>query len=151
MVEVADALEVLTKTSNWRLAADDRWTLAENNEVCDAAAESLAGRRYPPYSCRSSGRGTSGRHGRLTMPLRGCHACGAAGRPCARAVGDAVDKFGVAPDDATVVAAAVIAHLPFTSERPMRDRVEDEVSGHLEARSRGVPRQHRTHGRSLKA
>lgn len=132
MVEVADALEVLTKTSNWRLAADDRWTLAENKEVCDAAAESLARAVVPTLFVPLLGARDIRTTREVNDAAERVSRVWSGGEAVWRAVGDAVDKFGVAPDDATVVAAAVIAHLPFTSERPMRDRVEDEVSGHLE-------------------
>ena len=57
MVEVADALEVLTKTSNWRLTADDRWTLAENKEVCGRRRRVAARAVVPTPFGRSSGRG----------------------------------------------------------------------------------------------
>lgn len=132
MVEVADALEVLTKTSNWRLAADDGWTLAENKEVCDAAAESLARAVVPTLFVPLLGARDIRTTREVNDAAERVSRVWSGGEAVWRAVGDAVDKFGVAPDGATVVAAAVIAHLPFTSERPMRDRVEDEVSGHLE-------------------
>ena len=132
MVEVADALEVLTKTSNWRLTADDRWTLAENKEVCDVAAESLARAVVPTLFVPLLGARDIRTTREVNDAAERVSRVWSGGEAVWRAVGDAVDKFGIAPDDATVVAAAVIAHLPFTSERPMRDRVEDEVSGHLE-------------------
>ena len=130
MVEVADALEVLTKTSNWRRGADEGWMLAEK-EVCDTAAESLARAVVPTLFVPLLGARDIKTTREVTDAAERVARVWSAGGAVSRAVGDAVDKFGIAPDGASVVAAAVIAHLPFTSERPMRDRVEDEVSGHL--------------------
>ena len=130
MVEVADALEVLTKTSNWRRGADEGWMLAEK-EVCDTAAESLARAVVPTLFVPLLGARDIKTTREVIDAAERVARVWSAGGAVSRAVGDAVDKFGIAPDGASVVAAAVIAHLPFTSERPMRDRVEDEVSGHL--------------------
>ena len=68
------------------------------------------------------------------MPPRGCHAW-SGGEAVWRAVGDAVDSLAFSHE--RLCCRRRYRHLPFTSERPMRDRVEDEVSGHLEGEVEG--------------
>ena len=80
--------------------------LAEK-EVCDAAAESLARAVVPTLFVPLLGARDIKTTREVTDPAERVARVWSAGGAVSRAVGDAVDKFGIAPDGASVVAAAV--------------------------------------------